>query len=68
MVKLMAGNQGTNVSKVLLIGSGSAGLRAAIAVYQAGREVVVVGKRLSKDAHTVADHGQFRRESVQERL
>jgi succinate dehydrogenase / fumarate reductase flavoprotein subunit len=47
----------TNVSNVLVIGSGAAGLRAAIAVYEAGSEVVVVGKRLKKDAHTVLAAG-----------
>jgi len=41
------------VSNVLVVGSGAAGLRAAIAVHLAGREVVIVGKRLRKDAHTV---------------
>ena len=46
-----------NVSNVLVIGSGAAGLRAAIAVYEAGSEVVVVGKRLRKDAHTVLAAG-----------
>ena len=45
----------TNVSNVLVIGSGAAGLRAAIAVYEAGSEVV--GKRLRKDAHTVLAAG-----------
>ena len=53
----MTGNHRTNVSNVLVIGSGGAGLRAAIAAYQAGREVVIVGKRLSKDAHTVLAAG-----------
>jgi succinate dehydrogenase / fumarate reductase, flavoprotein subunit len=47
----------TNVSNVLVIGSGAAGLRAAIAIYEAGSEVVVVGKRLRKDAHTVLAAG-----------
>src|SRR5215204_5975923 len=47
----------TNVSNVLVIGSGAAGLRAAIAGYEAGSEVVVVGKRLRKDAHTVLAAG-----------
>lgn len=50
-------NQRTNVSNVLVIGSGGAGLRAAIAAHQAGSEVVVVGKRMSKDAHTVLAAG-----------
>jgi aspartate oxidase len=38
------------VSNVLVVGSGAAGVRAAIAVHAAGREVVIVGKRLRKDA------------------
>jgi succinate dehydrogenase / fumarate reductase flavoprotein subunit len=42
---------------VLVIGSGGAGLRAAIAAHTAGCEVVVVGKRLGKDAHTVLAAG-----------
>jgi succinate dehydrogenase/fumarate reductase flavoprotein subunit len=40
----------TNRTNVLVIGSGAAGLRTAIAVYKAGSEVVVVGKRLRKVA------------------
>ncbi len=47
----------TNVCNVLVIGSGGAGYRAAIAAYQAGCEVVVLGKRLRKDAHTVLAAG-----------
>ena len=35
----------THTANVLVIGSGGAGLRAAIAAHQAGAEVVVVGKR-----------------------
>ncbi len=46
-----------NVSNVLVIGSGAAGLRAAIAGYEAGTEVVVIGKRQRKDAHTVLAAG-----------
>ena len=42
---------------MLVVGSGAAGLRAAIAVHTAGREVVIVGKRLRKDAHTVLAAG-----------
>ena len=49
----MSRNPHTNVANVLVIGSGGAGLRAAIAAFTAGYEVVVVGKRLQKDAHTV---------------
>jgi succinate dehydrogenase / fumarate reductase flavoprotein subunit len=41
----------------LVIGSGGAGLRAAIAAHQAGADVVVVGKRLKKDAHTILAAG-----------
>jgi succinate dehydrogenase / fumarate reductase flavoprotein subunit len=47
----------TRVANVLVVGSGAAGLRAAIAVHTAGRDVVVVGKRLRKDAHTVLAAG-----------
>ncbi len=47
----------TNVSNILVIGSGGAGLRAAIAAYQAGAEVTVVGKRIKTDAHTVLAAG-----------
>ncbi len=47
----------TIVSNVLVIGSGAAGLRAAIAAHTAGVEVLVVGKRLRKDAHTVLAAG-----------
>jgi len=47
----------TNVSNLLVIGTGGAGLRAAIAAHGAGREVIVVGKRLRTDAHTVLAAG-----------
>ncbi|GAB4516590.1 MAG: FAD-binding protein [Anaerolineae bacterium] len=47
----------THISNILVIGSGGAGLRAAIAAHEAGSEVVVVGKRLRKDAHTVLAAG-----------
>lgn len=50
-------NHRTNVSNVLIIGSGGAGLRTAIAAHMAGREVAIVGKRLRKDAHTVLAAG-----------
>ena len=46
-----------NVASVLVIGTGAAGLRAAIAAHQAGAEVVVVGKRRREDAHTVLAAG-----------
>src|SRR5687768_12734825 len=42
---------------VLVIGSGAAGLRAAIAASDAGCEVLVVGKRARTDAHTVLAAG-----------
>ena len=47
----------TNVSNILLIGSGAAGLRAAIAAHEAGSEAVVIGTRPRKDAHTVLAAG-----------
>jgi succinate dehydrogenase / fumarate reductase flavoprotein subunit len=46
-----------NVANVLVIGTGAAGLRAAIAAHQAGSEVVVIGKRRRDDAHTVLAAG-----------
>jgi succinate dehydrogenase / fumarate reductase, flavoprotein subunit len=45
------------VSNVLVIGSGAAGLRAAIASNQSGCDVTVVGKRARLDAHTVLAAG-----------
>src|SRR5512133_2400921 len=47
----------SNVANVLVIGTGAAGLRAAIAAHQAGSEVVMVGKRRRDDAHTVLAAG-----------
>src|SRR5262245_13255466 len=47
----------THTANVLVIGSGAAGLRAAIAADRAGAEVVVVGKRPRLDAHTVLASG-----------
>ena len=47
----------THTANVLVIGSGGAGLRAAIAAHDAGAEVVVVGKRSRLDAHTVLASG-----------
>ncbi len=47
----------TSLSNVLVIGSGGAGLRAAIAAHMAGCEVTIVGKRQRKDAHTVLAAG-----------
>jgi succinate dehydrogenase / fumarate reductase, flavoprotein subunit len=47
----------TSVSNVLVIGTGAAGLRAAIAAHAAGCEVTLVGKRARKDAHSVLAAG-----------
>lgn len=47
----------TNVSNVLVIGSGGAGLRAAIEAKKAGVEVTVIGKRPKEDVHTVLAAG-----------
>ena len=47
----------TNVSNVLVVGTGAAGLRAAIAAHSAGCEVTVIGKRARKDAHSVLAAG-----------
>ncbi|MEA2509054.1 MAG: succinate dehydrogenase / fumarate reductase, flavoprotein subunit [Actinomycetota bacterium] len=53
----MASDFRTHVSNVLVIGSGAAGLRAAIAADQAGAQVLVIGKRRRLDAHTVLASG-----------
>ncbi len=42
---------------VLVIGAGAAGLRAALAAHDRGREVVIVTKRARADAHTVMAAG-----------
>jgi succinate dehydrogenase / fumarate reductase flavoprotein subunit len=47
----------TVVGSVLVIGSGAAGMRTAIAAHQSGADVVVVGKRPRLDAHTVLASG-----------
>jgi len=47
----------TQVANVLVIGTGAAGLRAAIAAYQAGAQVVTIGKRPRLDAHTALASG-----------
>ena len=47
----------SRVCNVLVIGTGAAGLRAAIAATQAGSQVLVVGKRDRLDAHTVLAAG-----------
>jgi succinate dehydrogenase / fumarate reductase flavoprotein subunit len=47
----------SRVCNVLVIGAGAAGLRAAIAATEAGRQVLIVGKRHRLDAHTVLAAG-----------
>lgn len=47
----------TQISNVLVIGSGGAGLRAAIEAKLAGVEVTVIGKRRKEDVHTVLAAG-----------
>ncbi|MEM1272010.1 MAG: FAD-binding protein, partial [Bacteroidota bacterium] len=47
----------THISSVLVIGSGGAGLRAAIEARMAGLDVMVIGKRLKEDVHTVLAAG-----------
>ena len=50
-------NHLTQVSNVLVIGCGGAGLRAAIEVKLEGLQVSVLGKRVKTDAHTVLAAG-----------
>ena len=47
----------TETSNVLVIGTGAAGCRAAIAATQAGVQVLILGKRARLDAHTVLASG-----------
>lgn len=47
----------THVSNILVIGSGGAGMRSAIAAYEEGVDVIMIGKRLVRDAHTVLAAG-----------
>ena len=47
----------THVSNVLVIGTGGAGLRAAIEAKKEGVDVIILGKRLKEDAHTVLAAG-----------
>ncbi|MEM6281437.1 MAG: FAD-binding protein [Chloroflexota bacterium] len=53
----MNSNHRTYVSNILVIGSGAAGMRAAIAGHEAGKDTVIVGKRTRRDAHTVLAAG-----------
>src|SRR5688500_9256037 len=47
----------TETANVLVIGTGAAGYRAAIAATQAGAQVLLLGKRAPLDAHTVLASG-----------
>ena len=47
----------TQISNVLVIGCGGAGLRAAIEVKESGLDVNILGKRSRNDAHTVLAAG-----------
>jgi len=47
----------TETSNVLVIGTGAAGYRAAIAATQAGVQALMLGKRARLDAHTVLASG-----------
>jgi len=47
----------TEICNVLVIGSGGAGLRAAIGAHEKGCEVMVIGKRVRNDAHTTLAAG-----------
>jgi succinate dehydrogenase / fumarate reductase flavoprotein subunit len=47
----------TEICNVLVVGSGAAGYRAAIAATLAGAQVLVLGKRPRLDAHTVLASG-----------
>ena len=50
-------NHLTDISNILVIGCGGAGLRAAIEAKSAGLCVKVLGKRPKQDAHTVLAAG-----------
>ncbi len=50
-------NHLTEITNVLVIGSGGAGLRAAIEVKKAGLDVYILGKRPKNDSHTALAAG-----------
>ena len=56
-MKIKRINHTTSISNVLVIGSGGAGLRAAIEAKLSGVEVTVIGKRIKEDVHTVLAAG-----------
>ena len=47
----------TQISNVLVIGCGGAGLRSAIEIKKSGLDVYILGKRPKTDAHTVLAAG-----------
>ena len=47
----------TQITNVLVIGCGGAGLRSAIEVKKAGLDVSILGKRTKTDSHTVLAAG-----------
>ena len=47
----------TYQTEALVIGSGGAGLRCAIEIHDAHRNVLVVGKCKKRDAHTILATG-----------
>ncbi|MBL01463.1 MAG: succinate dehydrogenase [Chloroflexi bacterium] len=54
---MVINNHNSHISNVLVIGSGGAGLRAAIEAKQAGMMVTIIGKRKKEDVHTVLAAG-----------
>ena len=54
---MTSNNHITQISNVLVIGCGGAGLRAAIEVKLAGLQVTMLGKRIKTDSHTVLAAG-----------
>ncbi len=54
---MILNNHLTQISNVLVIGCGGAGLRSAIEVKKAGLDVSILGKRPRSDAHTVLAAG-----------
>lgn len=57
MLEWMTAQVRTRISNVLVVGTGAAGLRAAIAAHSAGADVLVLGKRPRRDAHTALAAG-----------
>jgi succinate dehydrogenase / fumarate reductase flavoprotein subunit len=47
----------TTLSNVVVVGTGAAGARAAIAVAESGTQVLMIGKRPRRDAHTALAAG-----------